>query len=101
MKNFKLLSLVQNLSHGLGSNLVLPKLPKTIIVQVGEDSFGKMLSLLLVNEFPRLYHANPDLKFHISRTSESALKVETDNGVRDIVLSDRTGVVFNSLVESL
>ena len=101
MKNFKLLSLVQNLSHGLGSNLVLEKLPKKIIVQVGQDSFGKMLSLLLVNELPRLYHANPELKFQISRASESLLQVDTHNLVKNVPLGDTTSAVFKSLISSL
>jgi hypothetical protein len=101
MKNFKLSSLIQNLSHGLGSNIKLVKLPKSINIQIGQDKFGPPLSLLAVNELARLYHSNPDLVFNVSKSTESGIKIETDSDHISIKLAECTDAMFDSIIKSL
>jgi hypothetical protein len=101
MKNFKVSSLLQNLSHGPGSNIKLVKLPKSINIQIGQDKYGPPLSLLVVNELARLYHSNPDLIFNVSKSTESDIKIETDSNPISIELDECTNTIFDSIIKSL
>ena len=100
MKTFKVSGLLQNLTQGLGSKIKLEKIPRKITIQIGPDNPGKMLSLLLVNQLPRLYYSNPDLNFEVSNGPESSLTVE-NNLIKKVGLNEKSEIVFNSLIKTI
>jgi hypothetical protein len=96
VNSFNYKSLLLNLKHSRGSNLSLPQVA-SIKVEFGpKDSTYGALSSFCVNELPRIYYSNNQIKFDVNQSSNSQITIKLLDGAEKKL--DLTGIISTAMI---
>lgn len=100
MKAFGYTSLAQNLKTGRGAHHILPLL-RTVAVTLGTDACSPALASFCVNELPRVFTANPAVRFSVENGAVSGMVVgvEGGGGEVDVGMCTTAGTIYTRFLE--